>query len=77
MSGTSLLPLMLRMPFAVPPIGHAYNSSCLRQSFICIKTLIRLLQVKAGHTINAVMTKTEREINADLLRQQAKLAVGK
>jgi hypothetical protein len=38
---------------------------------------LALLQVKAGHTSNAVMTKTEREINADLLRQQTKLAAGK
>ncbi len=36
-----------------------------------------LLQVKAGHTANAVMTKAERDINADLLRQQTELAAGK
>jgi hypothetical protein len=36
-----------------------------------------LLQVKAGHTTTAVMTKAERDINADLLRQQTKLAASK
>lgn len=36
-----------------------------------------VVQVKAGHMSDAVMTKAEREINADLLRQQARLAAGK
>jgi hypothetical protein len=56
---------------------YTYDSVCLWQWFSHAEVALRLSQVKAGHTTNAVMTKTEREINADLLRQQAKLAVGK
>ena len=45
--------------------------------FSRIYVVLHLRQVKAGHLGSVVMTKTEREINADLLRQQTRLAAGK
>lgn len=53
-----------------------YSTYC---AYRCAMMLHQSLigQVKAGHSSEAVMTKAERDINADLLRQQARLAAGK